>query len=65
MLTRLEKCQFFGVLNLLFLSRRKAPILRKKEKLQKWPFLDPNPLEKCQFFDFLNFYFLKPKKAFF
>ena len=34
----------------------------KKEKLEKWPFLDQNhgltSLEKCQFFDFWNFLFL-------
>ena len=45
------------------------PMLPKKEKLKKWPFLDQNhgltPLEKCQFFDFLNFLFLQPRKAFF
>ena len=44
-------------------------ILRKKKKLQKWPFLDQNrgltPQEKCQFFDFLNFLFLCSRKAFF
>ena len=42
--------------------------MRKKKKLQKWPFLNLNnglnPLEKCQFFDFLNFLFLQPKKVF-
>ena len=42
---------------------------KKKEKLEKWPFLDQNhgliPLEKCQFFDFLNFLFLQARKAFF
>ena len=38
------------------------PILPKKQKMEKWRFLDQNhgltPLEKCQFFDFLNFSFL-------
>ena len=74
-LTPLKKCQFFDFLNLLFLQARKAffgsrissktfswPILPKKKKLEKWPFLDQNhgltPLEKCQFFDFLNLFFL-------
>ena len=38
-------------------------ILHKKEKLEKWPFLDY--LEKCQFFYFLNFMFLQPRKTFF
>ena len=80
-LTPLEKCQFFDFLNFLFLQPRKTcfgsriscktfswPILPKKEKLEKSPFLDQNhgltPLEKCQFFDFLNFLFLQPRKAF-
>ena len=81
-LTRLEKCLFFDFLNFLFLQRRKAffrsrissntfssPILPKKKKLEKWPFLDENygltPLKKCQFFDFLNLLFFQPRKAFF
>ena len=45
------------------------PILPKKRKQEKWPYLDQNhgftPLEKCQFFDFLNSLFLWPRKAFF
>ena len=68
------KCQFFDFLNFLFLLPRKAfyscrissktfswPILPRKKKLEKWPFLDQNhgltSSEKCQFFDFLNFFF--------
>ena len=35
-----------------------------KNKLEKWPFQDQNPLEKCQCFVFLNFLFLQPRKAF-
>ena len=71
----LEKCQFIDFLNFLFLYPRKGffrskislkkfswPILPKKKKLEKWPFLDQNhgltPLEKCQFLDFLDFLFL-------
>ena len=81
-LTPLEKCQFFDFLNFLFLQPRKAffrsrisqntfswSILRKKKKLEKWPFLDQyhglNPLVKRQFFYFLNFLFLQPRMAFF
>ena len=34
------------------------PLLTKKKKVEKWPFLDQNhgltPLEKYQFFDFFN-----------
>ena len=41
------------------------PFIALKKKLEKWPFLDQNPLEKCQFFVFLNFLFLQPRKAFF
>ena len=41
----------------------------KKEKLEKWPFLDQNhglaPLEKWQFFDFLNFFFYSLDRRFF
>ena len=41
----------------------------KKEKLEKWPFLDQRygltPLQKCQFLDFLNLLFLYPRKTFF
>ena len=78
----LEKCQFFDFLKSLFLQPRKSffrsrisqktfswPILPKKKKLPKWPFLDQNhgltPLKKCQFFDFLKFLFLQPRKALF
>ena len=81
-LTPSEKCQFFDFCNFLFFKPRQAffrsrisskifswPILPKKKKLEKWPFLDQNqgltPLEKCQFFDFLNFLILQPRKAFF
>ena len=80
--TPLEKCQFFDYLNFLFLKPRKTffrcrislrifswPILPKKKKLEKWPFLDQNhgstPLEKCQFFDFLILLFLWRRKSFF
>ena len=73
-LTPLEKCQFFDLLNFLFLLSRQAffrsrislktfywPILPKK-KLEKWPVSNLNHgltiLEKCQFFDLLNFLFL-------
>ena len=81
-LTPLEKCQFFDFLNLLFLQPKKPffrsrksqktfsqPILLKKKKLEKAPFLNQNdgltPLEKCQFFDLLNFLFLWFRKRFF
>ena len=74
-LTPSKKCQFFDFLNFLVLLPRKAlfsfrislktfswPILPKKKKLEKLPFLDKNDgltaLEKCQFFDFLKFLFL-------
>ena len=73
---------FFDYLNFFVLKPRKAffsfwnivktffwPILPKKKKLEKWPFLDQNhgltPLEKCQFFDFLNFLFLQLRIVFF
>ena len=65
-LPRLEKCQFFDFLKLLFLSPRKVFLVleyRKrhflglywiKKKLEKRPFWDQNhgltPLKKCQFF---------------
>ena len=74
-LTPLKKCQFFDFFNFLILQPRKAcfcstilqktfswPLLPKKNKLEKWPFLNQKhgltPLKKCQFFDFLNFLFL-------
>ena len=45
-----------------FLLRQYNPIMPKKKKLQKLPFLDHKhaltPLGKSQFFDFLNFLFL-------
>ena len=79
-LTPLEKCQFFDILNLLFLQPRKAFFVlqyRKshipnqyclKKMLEKWPYWDQNhdltPLEKCQFSDFWNFLFLLARKAF-
>ena len=75
----LEKSQFFDFLNFLFLLLRKRfflleyrqtfswRILPKKNKLEKWPFLDQNhrltPLEKSQFLDILNFLFLQLRKA--
>ena len=53
--TPFKKFEFFDFLNFLFLQRRKAffsfqnivkdiswPILPKKKKLEKWPFLDQN-----------------------
>ena len=56
MLTRLEKCQFFDFLNILFLQTRKAffwfqNIVRhfpglyclKTKRLEKWPFFGPRP----------------------
>ena len=66
-LTPLKKCQFFYFLNFLFLWPKKAffrsrisentfswAILPKKEKLEKWPFLDQRhgltPLEKMSIF---------------
>ena len=69
------KMPIFNFLNFSFLKPRKAffrskilqntffwPILPKKRKLKKWPFLDQNheltSLEKWQFFDFLKFLFL-------
>ena len=77
----LERSQFFDFLNFLFLQLRKRffpaeyrqtfswPILPKKNKLEKWPFLDQNhrltPLEKSQFLDILNFLFLQLRKVFF
>ena len=81
-LTLLEKCKFFDFLNFLFLCPRKGfffrrillrifslPILPKKKKFEKWPFLDQNngltPLKKCQFFDFLNSLFFTLKRPFF
>ena len=80
-LTPFEKCPFFDFLNLLVLQPRKAffrfriqsktfswPIFSKKQKLEKWPFVDQNhgltPFEICQFFDFLNFLFSQPTKTF-
>ena len=80
-LTPLEKWQFFAFLSFLFLQRRKAffrskillktfslPILSKKNKLEKWSFLDQNhgltPLEKFQFFHLLNFLVFQPRRAF-
>ena len=45
------------------------PILPKKKKIEKWPFLNQNHgltrLQKCHFSVFLNFFFLQPRKAFF
>ena len=81
-LTPLKKCQFFDFLNFLFLQPRKAflrsrissntfswPILPKKKKFEKWPFLDQNhgltPLQKCDIFDFQDFMFLQSRKVFF
>ena len=73
-LTPLEKCQFFDFLNLLFLQSRKAffrsrilektfsrPILAKKEKLEKWAFLDQNHENMSIFrlFELLLFIFQK------
>ena len=74
-LTPLENCPFFDISTSGFLLPRKAffrfgisqktfswPILPKKKKLEKWPFLDQNhgltPFEECQFLVFLNFLFL-------
>ena len=49
---------FYNIVKDIFL----AYIAKKKQKLEKWPFLDQNhgftPLKTCQFFDFLNFLFL-------
>ena len=76
------KKSIFRLLNFLLFWPKKAffrskisqntfsqSIIRKKKKLEKWPFLDQNhgltSFEKCQFFDFLNFLFLQPRKAFF
>ena len=55
-LTPFKKCQFFDVLNFLFLQPTKAlihckisqktfswPILPKKKLLEQWPFLDQKP----------------------
>ena len=81
-LTPFEKCQFSDFLHFLFLQPKKAffrpriflnkfywPILLKKKKMEKWPFLDQNhgltPLEKFQFVTFFNFLFLLLRKAFF
>ena len=80
-LTPLEKCQFFEFLDFFFLLPRKAffrsrisqktfswPLLPKKKKLEKWPFLEQNHgltnLEKCQFFNFLNFFFYSLERPF-
>ena len=60
-----------GVFFVVEYRKRHFPGLfcRKKEKLQKWPFLSKNhgltPLQKWQLFDFLNFLFLYPRNAFF
>ena len=75
----LEKWQFLDFFKFLFLQHRKAffrsrisqktffwPILPKKKKLEKWPFLDKNhrltPLEKCELLDLLDFLFLQRGK---
>ena len=67
--TPVEKCQFFDFLNFLFFSLERycfvlefrqrhfpLPILPKKKKLDKRPFLHQNhgltSLEKCQFLNF-------------
>ena len=80
-LTRLEKCQIFEFLIILFSQLRKAffrstisskrfswTILPKK-KSWKLPFLDQNhgltPLEKCQFFEFFIILFSQLIKTFF
>ena len=69
------KMPIFEFSNFSFLKPRKAffrskisrntffwPILARKKKLIKWPFLDQKneltPLEKWQYLDFLNFLFL-------
>ena len=45
------------------------PILPKKKRWKKWPFLDQNhgltTLEKFPFFDFLKFYFCSLERSFF
>ena len=81
-LAPLEKSHFFVFLNFFFIAQKGVffffrisqntfswPILEKKKKLSKYPFLSKNhgltPLEKWQFFDFLNYLFLQPRKVFF
>ena len=43
--------------------------LKKKKKLEKWPFLNQNhgltPLEKCQFFKFMHFLLFSLENRFF
>ena len=43
--------------------------IKKKKKMEKWPFLGPkpwvNPLEKSQFLDFLNVFFYSLEMRFF
>ena len=69
-LTPLEKCQFFDLLNFLFLLPTNAvlrsrisyktffwPILPKKNKLEKWPILEQNHgLTPLKNVYFLDFY---------
>ena len=81
-LTPLEKCQFFDFLKFLLLYPTKVyfrsrmskktfswPILSKKNKLKKWPFLDDNhgltPLQKCNFSTFSTSYFYSLETRFF